>query len=215
MEINKMEEKILIMVVDDHPIVREGLVSMINTQPNMKVVAEAGNGREAVQKFHQYSPNVTLMDLRMPEMDGVKAILEIRKTAPNSRFIALTTYDGDEDIYRAVQADVQGYLLKGMHVQTLFEAIVSVHAGFRRIPIEIEKKLQERNKRDQLTPRELEILKLIVTGKSNREIADDLGLTERTVKNYLTNLYIKMRVSDRTQAATSAIQRGLVQLTKQ
>jgi DNA-binding NarL/FixJ family response regulator len=203
-------QQIRIMVVDDHPIVREGLAMMINAQNDLTVVAKAENGMEAIKQFHQHKPDVTLIDLRMDAMGGVEAIKEIRKQFPFSKFIALTTYEGDEDIYRAVKAGVQGYLLKGMPFEIVLEAIRAVHSGLRRIPPNIANRLAERETIDELTKRELEVLKLIVKGKTNKEIATDLGLTENTVKAYISSIFDKLRVNDRTQAATTAIERGIV-----
>lgn len=207
-----MENPIRILITDDHFLVRVGLATVINTQPDMSVVAEAGDGRQAVEMYRQHKPDVTLMDLRMPEMNGIEAIQAICKEFPNSRIIVLTTYDGDEDIYRALQAGARSYILKDMVGDELIDAIRVVHSGQRRIPPEIAARLAERMPRSDLTPRELEVLKLIVKGKSNREIATELFVTEGTVKVHVNNLLGKLGVNDRTQAATVAIQRGIVHL---
>jgi DNA-binding NarL/FixJ family response regulator len=200
------------MIIEDHPMVRTGLAAMINTQPNMTIVAEAGSGEEAISKYHQSRPDITLVDLRLPGMCGVDIIRELRRDYPESRFIALTTYEGDEDIYQAIRAGVQGYLLKGMYFEELLEAITAVHAGETRIPTEIAKRLDKRLNSDELSSREMEVLRLIVNGQSAKEIAKELGLTESTVQSYTKSIYSKMGVNDRTQAAIVAIKRGMVHL---
>jgi two-component system NarL family response regulator len=209
-----MEEQnvIKILIVDDHPIVREGLAAIINRQPDIRVTAEASNGGEALEMFRKHLPDVTLMDLRMPVMNGVEAITAIHKEFAQSRFIVLTTYDGDEDIYRALQAGAQGYLLKDMFREELLEAIRAVHSGKRRIPTAVATRLAERMAGNELTSREIEVLQLIAGGKSNKEIAAALSITEGTVKGHVNNILSKLGVSDRTQAVTTAIQRGIVHL---
>jgi DNA-binding NarL/FixJ family response regulator len=200
------------MITDDHFVVRMGLAAVINTQADMQVVAEAGNGLQAIELFRQHQPDVTLMDLRMPQMQGIEAITAIRKEFPNSRFIVLTTYDGDEDIYRALEAGARGYLLKDMLGDSLLDAIRVVHAGQRRIPQEVANRLAERMFRTELSSREMDVLKLIVRGKSNKEIGSDLGVAEGTVKIHINNILSKLGVSDRTQAATYALQHGIIHL---
>jgi two-component system NarL family response regulator len=204
--------KIRVLIADDHFVVRAGLSTVINSEPDMTVVAEAMNGKQAVDLHRQHRPDVVLMDLRMPEMNGVDAISAIQRESPDSRIIVLTTYDGDEDIYRALQAGARGYILKDMVGDELLDAIRAVHAGQRRIPASVAARLAERMPRSELTPRELEVLQLIVKGKSNKEIAAELFVTEGTVKVHVNNLLSKLGVSDRTQAATAAIQRGIVHL---
>jgi two-component system NarL family response regulator len=206
------ENPIRVFIADDHFVVRVGLGTLINSEPDMTVVAEAVNGRQAVETFRAFRPDVALMDLRMPEMNGVEAILAIREEFPDSRIIVLTTYDGDEDIYRALQAGARGYILKDMVGEELIEAIRAVHAGQRRLPPAVASRLAERMPRSELTPRELEVLKLIVKGKSNKEIAAALFVTEGTIKIHVNNLLGKLGVSDRTQAVTAALQRGIVHL---
>ena len=206
------QNTIRILIVDDHPVVREGLAAMVNRQSDMLVAAEAGDGRKAVDLFREHSPDVTLMDLRLPVMSGVDAITAIRKESPSARIIVLTTYDGDEDIYRALQAGAQGYLLKDMFREELVEAIRAVHSGLRRIPTSVAAKLADRMGGSQLTARELEVLKLMARGKSNREVASELAITEGTVKGHVNNILSKLGVGDRTQAVTSALQRGIVHL---
>ena len=207
-----MTERIRIMVVDDHHIVRQGLVALLNTVADMSVVAEASNGQEAVDLFKLHQPDVTLMDLRLPVLGGVEALTRIRQHNPAGRVIVLTTFDGDEDIYRALQAGARGYLLKGMLGEELLDAIRAVHAGRSRIPSAIAERLVSRVSGQELTGRELEVLKLIVAGKSNKEIASSLTVAEATIKTHINSILGKLNVSDRTQAATTAIQRGLVHL---
>ena len=206
------DKPIRVLIADDHFVVRMGLAAVITTQPDMTVVAEAANGRQALEFFRQHRPDVTLMDLRMPEMDGIEAITAIRKEFPDSRFIVLTTFDGDEDIYRALQAGARSYLLKDMLQDGLIEAIRAVHAGQRRIPAEVANRLAERMDRTELTSREIEVLRLIVEGKSNKEIAAQLSIAEGTVKIHINNILSKLGVTDRTQAATFALKRGIIHL---
>jgi DNA-binding NarL/FixJ family response regulator len=200
------------MVVEDHHIVRQGLVALLNTVPDMTVVAEASNGKDALDLFRQHQPDVTLMDLRLPKMSGVEAVTEIRKQFASARIIVLTTFDGDEDIYRALQAGARGYLLKGMFGDELMDAIRAVHAGKSRIPAVIAERLALRMGGSPLTTRELDVLKLIVAGKSNKEIGAELAISEATVKTHINSILSKLSVTDRTQAATTALQRGLVHL---
>jgi two-component system NarL family response regulator len=202
---------IRVMVVDDHAIMRAGLVSMIDREPGMTVVAEAGDGIQAVEGFHRHKPDITLMDLRMPLMDGVEAIESIRKEFHKSRFIVLTTYDGDEDIYRALEVGAQAYLLKGMARSDLFAAIRAVHSGLRYIPSVVAKSITSRVRSD-LTKRELDVLKLLAAGRSNKEIAASLKTTEGTVKSYVIHILDKLEVGDRTEAVTTAIKRGIIHL---
>ncbi len=205
-------EKIRIIVVDDQAVVRQGFVSLINTVPDMEVVAEGTNGRQAVELFRTHKPDVVLMDLRMPVMGGVDAIKALRREFPSARVIVLTTFDGDEDIYRSLQAGAQGYLLKDMFFEELEDAIRTVHAGGRRIPGVVAERLAGRMSGSDLTARELEVLEQIVRGKSNKEIASTLGISEATVKSHINNVLSKLDASDRTQAATKALQRGIVHL---
>lgn len=206
------QNPIRILVVDDHFVVRMGVSTLINAQDDMTVIGEAANGKQGVEAFRLNRPDVTLMDLRMPEMNGVDAIVAIRGEYPDARIIVLSTYDGDEDIYRAFQAGARAYLLKDMHHDALINAIRVVHQGQRFIPPAIANRLAERMPRSELTARELEVLKLIVKGMSNREIASALHITEGTVKIHVNNLLGKLGVSDRTKAATTALQRGIVYL---
>ena len=207
-----MPEPIRLLVVDDHPVVRGGLVALLGTVDDMKVVAEADDGREAFEQYSLHQPDVTLMDLRLRTVGGVDAIQLIRAKWPAARVIVLTTFDGDEDIYKAIQAGAKAYLLKGMSVEELISTIRSVHQGRTRIPAAIAEKLAERLAGPQLTNRELEVLQLIVRGRSNKEIGIDLSISEATVKTHINSLLAKLGVSDRTQASTAAIQRGIVHL---
>ena len=202
--------KIRIMVIDDQAVVRQGFVSLIKTVPDMEIVGEGSNGQEAVDLFRQLRPDITLMDLRMPELSGAEAIRQIRSEFPAARIIVLTTFDGDEDIYRAVQAGAQGYLLKDMFFEELEAAIRKVHAGARLIPGSVAERLAARMSSSELTGRELEVLRQIVDGKSNKEIGNELNISEATVKSHINNILSKLGVSDRTQAATTALQRGIV-----
>lgn len=201
---------IRIMLVDDHALVREGIAAMISARAGFRIVAEAASGEQAIELFRRHQPDVTLMDLRMPGMGGVAAIEALRQEFPMSRFIALTTYEGDEDIYRALRAGVQAYLLKGMSFNELLNAITTVHQGLRHFPPEITKRLEERA--IDLSEREREILRLMAQGKKNKEIAAALAIAESTVKWHITTILTKLGVSDRTQAVRTAIERGLVHL---
>jgi two-component system, NarL family, response regulator len=201
---------IRVMVVDDHPVVRYGLVAIIQRAGDMKVVAEASSGDEAVNFCRAAKPDVVLMDLRMPGMDGVAAITALKDECPRVRTIIVTTFDGDEDIYRGIRAGAKGYLLKDAPREELLDAIRAVYAGQTRIPPEIAAKLADRVHRPELTLREKEVLELIAAGKSNQEIGAQLFITEGTVKAHVNSILTKMHVKDRTQAATQAIERGLV-----
>lgn len=205
-------ETIRVLVVEDHHVVRQGLVSLLNVVEGMEVVGEAADGVEAIAQYRKHQPDITLIDLRLPRMSGVDAIQRIRMESPQSRFIVLTTYDGDEDIYRALKAGAKAYLLKGMTTDELIAAIRAVHAGKSHIPQAIAEKLAERMGAEELTPREMDVLEQIVSGKSNKEIADELGVSEATVKTHINSLLGKLGVTDRTQAATAAIRRGIVPL---
>lgn len=200
------------LLVDDHFVVRVGLRSLLETQPDISVVAEAASGKTALEAFTQYQPNVTLMDLRMPGLSGAETTALIRQKFPEARILVLTTYDNDEDVYRALEAGAAGYLLKNIDGASLLAAIRAVHAGTYRLPDELAARLAERQAAPELSPRELEVLQHIVRGQSNKEIAATLGLTENTVKNHVKMILEKLDVADRTQAATTALQRGLARL---
>ena len=205
-------EKIRVMLVDDHPMLRLGVSAIVNAQTDMRVVAQAETGQQAVEMFDRQSPDVTLMDLRLPGMSGVEAIRAVRAKHQRARFVVLTTYDGDEDIYRAIDAGARGYLLKGVSHDVLIDALRRVHSGERYIPQPIAHMLAERPAHCELSPRENDVLALIVRGKSNREIASELNISEATVKCHVTAILGRLGVSDRTQAAVAAIQRGIVHL---
>ena len=207
-----MNNKIRIMVIDDQAVVRQGFVSLINTVADMEVIAEGINGQQAIDLYSQHTPDVTLIDLRMPVVGGVQAISAIRQKFPDARLIVLTTYDGDEDIYRSLQAGARGYLLKDVFFEELEAAIRTVHAGSRHIPAAVAQRLAERMANSDLTGREMEVLELIVRGQSNKEISSTLGITESTVKSQINKILNKLGVTDRTQAVTTALQRGLVHL---
>ncbi|HEX4946977.1 MAG TPA: response regulator transcription factor, partial [Blastocatellia bacterium] len=201
-----------VILVDDHPVVRFGLAAIIGLQSDMAVVGEAGSGEDAVTLCARQAADVLLMDLRLPGMSGVEAIRVLRKRDPKLRFIVLTTYDGDEDIHRALEAGAQAYLLKGMSHNELANAIRKVHAGLRYIPASVSKSLAERPPHSELSAREMEVLQLIVRGHSNREIGEALGISEATVKWHINIILSRLNVSDRTQATVAALQRGIVHL---
>ena len=203
---------IRVLVVDDHPVVCRGLAAILKTEPDMEVAGQAANGRQAVDLYRTLRPDVALMDLRMPVMSGVEAIREIRKEFKNAALVVLTTYHGDEDIHRALEAGALAYLLKGMSDHELIEAIRAVHSGLRYIPKPIVDVLANRPVRSELSSREREILGLIVRGMSNRQIGDKLGITEATVKWHVNLILSRLNVADRTQAAIAALNRGIVQM---
>ena len=204
--------RIKIMVVDDHPLMRVGIASIINARADMTVVAQTGTGEEAVSLFARHQPDVTLMDLRLPGMSGVDAIYAIRAQYPAARFVVLTTYEGDEDIHRALEAGARGYIIKGMPYQTLIDALLRVHTGGRFLPAPVTKALESRTPDSDLSSREREVLRHLVDGMTNKEIANSLGITEATVKCHVSTILMRLNVSDRTQAVVTALQRGLVHL---
>lgn len=201
---------IRVLVVDDHPIVRSGLTTMLRSEAGVEPIGEAKTGIEAISQFKKLDPNVTLMDLRMPELTGVEAISSILQDFPNARIIILTTYDGDENIYRGLQAGAKGYLFKDSDRSEILTAIKAVHAGKNYIPKPVGAKLVERMSNPQLSDRELDVLRLLATGKSTKDISSELYITEGTVKFHITNILDKLDVSDRTQAVVAAFQRGIV-----
>jgi DNA-binding NarL/FixJ family response regulator len=203
-------EPIRVLVVEDHHVVRQGLVALLNVVDGLEVVGEAADGVEAITQFRKHKPDVTLMDLRLPRMGGVDVIQRIRVETPQARFVVLTTYDGDEDIYKALKAGARAYLLKGMTTDELVATIRTVHAGKSYIPPAIAERLAERMGTEDLTIRELDVLEQIVQGKSNKEIGTELDISEATVKTHINSLLSKLGVTDRTQAATAAIRRGIV-----
>ncbi|QMV17960.1 response regulator [Granulicella sp. 5B5] len=205
-----MSDRIRLMLVEDHHMVRQGLVALLSSTDDLEVVASIGDGLEAVEQFRTLLPDVTLIDLQLPKLGGVETIRRIRAEFPNAHFIVLTTFDGDEDIYRALQAGARAYLLKGMPLDELVATIHTVHKGRLHIPPAVAEKLAQRISGQELTARELSVLERIVAGRANKDIAADLCISEATVKTHVNNLLGKLGVADRTHAATVAIQRGLV-----
>ena len=206
------KSRISVLIADDHSVVREGLVSLIGRRADMTVVGEASNGREAVDLWKKLRPNVTLLDLRMPELDGVGAIRQIREHHEGARILVLTTFDGDEDIYRAIQAGAKGYLLKDVPREALMDCIRRVHAGETCVPVHLAAKLAERVSGETLSAREIDVLKLMAQGKSNKEIGSALFISEGTVKSHVKAIFAKMNVISRTEAVATATRRGLIQL---
>jgi two-component system NarL family response regulator len=205
--------KIRLLVVDDHRVVRVGLRAMLGHEPDMEIVAEAHDGPSALAAHAAHRPDITLMDLRLPDIGGAELITAIRKGEPGAKFIILTSYDAEEDVFRAIQAGAHGYLLKGTFPDGILEeAIRSVHAGRRVIPPEIAERLAHRLSNPELTPREIAVLELVARGLSNREIGEELSTRPGTVKTHLDRIYAKLGVGDRTAAALIAIERGLVSL---
>jgi|ERR1700733_5185524 two-component system NarL family response regulator len=201
---------IRVLIADDHPVVRAGLTSMLGTQTELEIVGSAASGEEVLAKLGQAKPDVLLLDLRMHGLSGVETLVAMKRAADETRVIILTSFETDEDIYRAVQAGAQGYLLKDTSLKEMVTAIRTVHAGKRYIPQDIAARLADRMMRTDLTPREVEILKLLSKGPTNKEIGHALGISENTVKNHVNSIIEKLEVSDRTEAATTAIQRGLI-----
>jgi len=208
----KKTDTIRIMLVDDHPAFRKGMAALIESEPDLQVVAETGDGREALAIYRQKKPDVVLMDLRLPGMGGVEATLAIRKEFPAASVIVLTTFDRDEDIYRAIQSGAKSYLLKDTPDDELAAAIRDVHAGKQVLSGKLATRLAERQQRPELTPREMDVLQMLIKGRSNREIGTALFLCEDTVKAHFKTLFAKLKVQDRTEAAISAIRQGIVHL---
>ncbi len=207
-----VRSKIRLLLVDDHLVVRIGLRSLLETQPDMTVVGEAAGGQAAIEAYEKLQPAIVLMDLRMPEMDGPEATTAIRRKYPEARVLVLTTFDNDEDIFRGLEAGAMGYLVKNTESGPLLETIRAVHAGTYTLPATIAARLAQHRAAPELSPRELEVLLLIVKGNSNKEIGGKLNLAENTVKNHVKMILEKLGVSDRTQAVTTALQRGLARL---
>lgn len=204
--------RIRVLIADDHSVVRTGLVSLIEDQADMTVAGEASNGREAVELWKKHRPDVTLLDLRMPELDGLSAIKAIRAAAENARIIVLTTYDDDEDIYCAIQAGAKGYLLKDVPREALMDCVRRVHRGDMCVPVHLATKLAHRVSGETLSQREIEVLKLMAQGKSNKQIGSALFISEGTVKSHLKRIFRKLGVISRTEAIANATRRGLIQL---
>jgi DNA-binding NarL/FixJ family response regulator len=204
--------QIRILTVDDHPLLREGIAALVNAECDMKLVAEANNGQEAIERFRLHRPDVTLMDLQMPGFNGIEAIINIQREFPNARVIVLTTYTGDVQMLRALKAGARAYLLKGHVHRELLETIRAVHAGKKRIPPEVAAELADHAAEDELTPREIEVLRLIASGNANKLIANQLSISEETVKSHVTNILSKLGANDRTHAVTIGLRRGIIDL---
>ncbi len=203
---------IRVLSVDDHPLLREGIAALVSHQADMELVAEAANGREAVELYREHHPDITLMDLQMPEMGGIEAMGAIRGEFPEARIIVLTTYVGDVQVVRALKAGARGYLLKGLLRKELLETIRAVHAGQRRMPPEIAAEIAAHAVDDNLTAREIDVLRLVAGGNANKEIAAQLSITEETVKGHVKNILAKLCANDRTHAVTIALKRGIIEL---
>jgi DNA-binding NarL/FixJ family response regulator len=206
------EPQIRILGVDDHPLLREGLAGMINNEPDMLLVAEASNAQEAIHQFRKHKPDVTLMDLRLPDRSGIDAMIAIRSEFPEARIIMLTTFEGDVEIQRALEAGARGYLLKSMPPKELVETIRQVHAGGKRIPLQVAAQLAEHISDEPLTDREIEVLSQLAKGNRSREIAEKLFITEGTVKVHIKHIIEKLAANDRTQAIAIGLRRGIIQL---
>ncbi len=205
-----MTKAIKVLAVDDHPLLREGIAAVLNGEQDIELVAEAVNGREAIELFRQHRPDITLMDLQMPDMNGIETIIAIRSEFPNARFVVLTTYQGDVQAVRALKAGASGYLLKSMLRKDLLDTIRVVHAGRRRIPPEIATELADHIAEDTLTDREIEVLRRVANGNSNKIIGSQLNVSEATIKGHLKSILSKLGANDRTHAVTIAIRRGFI-----
>jgi DNA-binding NarL/FixJ family response regulator len=205
-------KRIRILTVDDHPLLREGIAALVASQTDMKVVDEASNGLEALEKFRKHRPDITLMDLVMPGINGIQATVAIRAEFPEARIIVLTTYTGDVQVLRALKAGARGYLLKGLLRKELLETVRAVHAGRKCIPPEVAAQLAEHAGEEELSAREIEVLQLIASGNANKEIAGQLAITEETVKGHVKNILAKLSANDRTHAVTLALRRGIIEL---
>ena len=207
-----MSTEIRVFSVDDHPLLREGIAAIINSQPDMRVVAQASTGREAIQLFREHRPDVTLMDLRLPDMSGIDTMIAIRGEFEDARIVVLTTFEGDVEIKRALAAGARGYVLKSMPPKDLAEVVRQVHAGKKRIPPEVAAHLAEHLSDESLTERERDVLRHVAGGYRNREIGEKLHISEETVKVHLKHIMEKLGASDRTEAVTIAVRRGIIQL---
>jgi len=209
---SSVPNQIRILTVDDHPLLREGIAALVNAESDMKLVAEASNGEEAIEQFRLHRPDVTLMDLQMPAMNGIEAVTRIRAEFPDARIIVLTTYTGDVQALRALKAGARAYILKGHVHRELLEAIRAVHAGKKRIPPDVAAELADHAAENELSSREIEVLRLIASGNANKLIADQLSISEETVKSHVTNILSKLGANDRTHAVTIGLRRGIIDL---
>ena len=209
---NSKPNTIRILTADDHPLLRQGIASLVDLEPDLELVAQASTGREAIEQFRRHKPDITLMDLQMPDISGIEAIIAIRSEFHDARIVVLTTYSGDVQVVRALKAGARGYLLKGNVHTDLLETIRAVHAGNKRIPPEVAGELAGHTGEDQLTARELEILRLIAKGNANKEIAAQLSIREDTVKSHVGNILDKLGANDRTHAVTIGLKRGIMDL---
>ncbi len=206
------QKPIRVLTVDDHALLRKGIRALIGVESDMQLVAEASTGRQAIEEFRAHQPDVTLMDLQMPDMNGIEAIIAIRGEFPEARIIVLSTYSGDVQVTRALKAGARGYLLKANVNKELLATIRAVHAGQKRIPPEVASALAEHTGEEQLSEREIEVLRLVAAGNANKEIAAQLELAEDTVKRHVTNILSKLAANDRTHAVTIALKRGIIEL---
>ena len=206
------QARIRVLCVDDHPLLREGIAAIISNQPDMLLLAQASTGCEAIQKYREHQPDVTLMDLRLPDMSGIDSVIAIRAEFPEARIIMLTTYEGDVEIQRALGAGARGYMLKSMPPRDLVEGIRGVHAGKKRIPQEVANQVAEHLGEETLSEREVEVLRRVAGGNRNRDIAEQLFISEETVKVHIKHIMEKLYASDRTQAVAIAVRRGIIQL---
>ncbi len=212
MTAGQKQKTIRVLTVDDHALLRKGIRALLGAEPGMQLVAEASTGRQAIEEFRAHRPDVTLMDLQMPDMNGIEAIIAIRGEFPEARIIVLSTYSGDVQVSRALKAGARGYLLKANANKELLTTIRAVHAGQKRIPAEVASELAEHTGEEQLTEREIEILRLIAAGNANKEIAAQLNLAEDTIKRHVTNILSKLAANDRTHAVTIGLKRGIIDL---
>jgi DNA-binding NarL/FixJ family response regulator len=205
---------IRVLIVDDHPVVRLGLRTMLESEDNISVTGMAGSAKEALAEVQRMRPDVVLMDLRMPEMEGAEAIVELRRIQPDIRILVLTNYEADEDVFRALQAGAMGYLIKSTPQEEIVKAVEMVHENKRCVPPNIAQRLLETIGREELSQRELEVLKLVASGLTNKEVAQRLFISDKTARNHVASCLVKLGVDDRTEAATTAIRRGLIRLSE-